>query len=152
MPQVLALIPLVIGAVGAGEGIASLVNRPSAPKVPTAPPPGVTAIQRDQQVNAEKAAISQQSPNVVAATSGLANPEYVAQISQLLSGTAGQPGARGAANAIIRQIFGLGPTAGPGPLPAGTQGTNFTPASATTASVAPTADTTGISDFVRQFV
>jgi len=73
----------------------------------------------------------------------------------LLAGTAGQPGSRGAADAIIRQVFGLPaqPGAGPGAVPAGTQGTSFTPASASNSNLPPpAAGDSGISDFVRSFV
>jgi hypothetical protein len=156
MPQlgVVGVIELISAIAGIGSTAYSLANRPSAPKAPTSPPAGVSALERERQMGAEKAAIGQQTPNVVAATSGLANPEYIAQISQLLSGTAGQPGSRGAADAVIRQVFGLGAPSlgGGGGVPAGTQGTNFTPASASSANLPPAGDATGISDFVRSFV
>ena len=154
MPQLGIIAALAsLAATGTELGM-SLANRPSAPK-PQPAPAGVTALQNQQRTNAERSAISGQTPNVLSATSGLANPEYVAQISQLLAGTAGQPGSRGAADAIIRQVFGLPavPGAGPGAVPAGTQGTNFTPASASNANLTvPPPGGSGISDFVSSFV
>ena len=105
MPQ---LIPFIVAAIGAGTTIYGLTNQPSAPKVPAAPPAGVTALQNEQKQQAEKASIGQQVPNVLASTSGLANPEYVAQIAKVLAGETG-PGSSSAARSAVGAAFGLPP-------------------------------------------
>src|ERR1700690_1041705 len=134
MPPLLALVPLLVGG-----------GQPSAPK-PSTPTPAQTAAQALEVQNSEKAAIGQQAPNIISSTSGLANPDYVAQISQLLSGTANSPGASGAAKSVIQQLFGLSGGGG------GTGGGGgFTPAgpASTSNSAAPTNE--NLTDFANQF-
>ncbi len=136
MPPILAALPLIAaigGLAGTGVGLGlELSNRPGSPSPTAATNAGVTAEQNNSAQQAEKAAISQQAPNVNAATSGLANPEYVEQIAQLLAGTAGQPGSTGAAKSAIAQAFGLpGGAVGPAPGVQGTSTSNFTPAGTT---------------------
>ena len=149
MPFLPALAAIVsIAATGTGLGL-ELSNQPSTPKATTTPA-GVSALQTQQTQNAERAAVSQQLPNLLASTSGLANPEYLQSMVQLLAGTAGQAGSTGAAKNAIAQAFGL-PA---GALPAGTQGTsatNFTPAG-TSSSPNPSAAPVNLSDFAERFL
>ena len=151
----LAILPAILaaagGAVTAGESIYSALNKPSMPKAPTTPP-GLSAVQKEQTVNAERSSISNQLPNIVSSTSGLASPEYVATIAQLLSGTAGQYGSRGTADSLVRAAFGLPASTGPATGGGASETTApFTPATATNANLTPSGDT-GLSDFVRHFV
>jgi hypothetical protein len=150
MPPLLAALPAIAaigGLAGTGVGLGlELSNQPGTPKPTPTPPPTPAAITDTQ--NQEKALISQNAPNVLSQTSGLANPDYVAQISQLLAGTGGQTGSTGAARQIVQQLFGL-----PG-LPGAGSGTQFTPAGATSGATgpAPAATDTKLSDFVNSFV
>lgn len=84
-----------------GEAIANSGKgaTPSTPTAPAVTPPN------PQQLLQEKALVGQQLPNVVGATSGLANPSYEALIAQLLAGVTGQPGAQAAGAAATGQNF-----------------------------------------------
>jgi hypothetical protein len=159
MPPLLAILP-AIAAIGslAGTGVGlglELSNQPGKPKPPTITPP--TAAQLASTQNQEKSLISQNAPNVLEQTSGLANPDYVAQISQLLAGTGGQTGSTGAARDVVSRLFGLptGPGASPGAVapPATPGATNFTPAGTASAANPASAQTpVALSDFVDRFI
>ena len=155
MPPLIAALPIiaaVAGLAGTGVGLGlELSNQPGSPKpvTPTAPTPAQNAVTQNQ----EKALIGQQLPNVLSQTSGLANPEYLAQMAQLLAGTAGSPGSTGAAQQAIAQAFGLPPgafTGGGGATPA----SRFTPAGANPNTSAATDPTTpvSLSEFVKSFI
>lgn len=121
-PITIGIISLIagLGSTGVELGLQQS-NKPSTPApvtTPTTPPPP-TAAQNLATMNAEKAALNPQALNIEAATSGLANPDYVSQISQLLAGTANQSGSSGAASDVVKQLFGLG---------GGSSTPNFTPA------------------------
>jgi hypothetical protein len=156
MPPLLAALPLIAaigGLAGTGVGLGlELSNRPGTPKATTADA-GATAATNNANLQAEKAAISQQTPNVNAATSGLANPDYVASISQLLAGTAGNPGSTGAAQQAIAQAFGLPGGSGTGGTTPGqaTSTSNFTPAGANPNPAAQN-QPTNLSEFVQRFL
>jgi len=152
-PATIALITTIASLAGTGTSLGlSLANRPSAPK-PAVTPPAVTAMQNTATQNAEKAAIGGQVPNILASTSGLANPEYVAQIAQLLAGTSGQSGSSGAAQDAIKKAFGIsadGPVSGtPGAQASSTS--NFKPAGTDT-NPNPGGQPTNLSDFVTSFL
>jgi hypothetical protein len=151
MPPIIAALPVIaaiagIGAAGTGIGL-ELSNQPGAPK-PT-PPPTPAVIGADQ--NQIKAAVSQQDPNILSATSGLANPDYVAQISQLLAGTGGQTGSTGAARQAVNQVFGLNPSTitGGGGAPSSPQ---FTPAGTGTTPASDPNAPTNLSEFLQRFL
>jgi hypothetical protein len=106
MPWLLAALPAIaaIGGTAAagttiGLDIANAGNKTVTPTTPAPTPPNA------QQLEQQKALISQQLPNIVGATSGLANPSYDALIAQILSGTAGQSGANASAGAATGQAF-----------------------------------------------
>ena len=91
---------------GAGTTIGSTIanavsgpGTPGAPTVPTTPPPNAQA---QQNLNAR---VGQQEPNVIGATSGLANPAYDSLIAQILAGTVGQPGSNAAGASATGQQF-----------------------------------------------
>jgi hypothetical protein len=157
MPPLLAALPLIAaigGLAGTGVGLGlELSNRPGTPKATTADA-GATAATNNANLQAEKAAISQQTPNVNAATSGLANPDYVASIAQLLAGTAGNPGSSGAAQQAIAQAFGL-PSPGSGTTGTtpgqATSTSNFTPAGSNPSPAAQNGPV-NLSDFVTRFL
>lgn len=90
-----------VGSVaGAGTSIGEAIANSGAPKTPGAPaptPPNAEALAQ------QRAAVAQQEPNVVGATSGLASPSYDSLIAQILSGVLGQPGATAAGNAATFQ-------------------------------------------------
>lgn len=149
MPLTIPLIAAIasLAATGTGLGL-ELANQPGSPK-PTPPPtPAVINAQQNQ----EKAAISQQAPNILAETSGLANPDYVAQLAQLLAGTGGQTGSEGAANKVASQLFGISPGNVVSP------GSPATPSSFTPAGTGNTPNPAGanspvnLSDFLQRFI
>jgi hypothetical protein len=153
-PATLTLIATIASLAGTGTSLGlSLANQPGGPPKPQPTPPGVTALQNTERQNAEKAAIGGQVPNILASTSGLANPEYVAQIAQLLSGTAGQSGSSGAAQDAIKKAFGIttGGTAGGTPGVQGTSTSNFKPAGVDT-NPNPGSAPVNLSDFVTSFL
>jgi len=155
MPPLLAALPLIAaigGLAGTGVGLGlELSNQPG--KTSATPNAGVTAATNNANLQAEKAAISSQTPNVDSATSGLANPDYVASISQLLAGTAGNPGSTGAAQQAIAQAFGLPGGSGTGGTTPGqaTSTSNFTPAGANPNPAAQN-QPTNLSEFVQRFL
>ncbi len=102
----ITIITAVSLALTAGTTAYEMANKPSAPK-PVAPTAQQTAAQNAQLQRQEKAAITQQLPNVLSQTSGLANPEYAGLMASLMAGTAGQPGNTGALNSAVAQAFGL---------------------------------------------
>ncbi len=140
MPEIIALVGglAASGTIGGGG---------SSPK-PVPASTATTPAQQQLTQNQQKALINEQAPNVVSQTSGLTNPDYVAQISQLLSGTAGQSGAPGAAQDVIAKVFGL-----QGGAPSG-GASGFTPAGATASSSASASPTSpvSLSDFVNSFL
>jgi len=107
MPPVIAALPIiaaVAGLAGTGVGLGlELSNSGGGSSKPVPPTPAV--INQNQQ--AIKASIGQEAPNIISSTSGLANPDYVAQIAQLLAGTGGETGSTGAARQVAAQLFGL---------------------------------------------
>lgn len=138
---IIALVGLAVSGATSGYQIA---NQPSAPKPAPTATPAVTALQNTATQNAERAAVSQQLPNVLEQNSGLAGADYDSQIAQLLAGIRGQAGSSGAASNAISQVFGL-------PSPGATG--NFTPAGSggSGGSVAP-GTPINLSDFVSQFM
>jgi hypothetical protein len=108
MPFLAGLLPLLgsIGTLaGTGIGIGEAVAggggtpNPTAPTTPAPTPPN--ALQLLQQ----KALVSQQNPNEVAATSGLANPDFMALMDQIRAGVLGEPGATAAGNVATGKTF-----------------------------------------------
>lgn len=122
MPQLLGLLGTIggflganapaIGAIGSiagagtsiGEAIANSGSggapSPTAPTGPPAPTPP-----NPQQLLQQKALVSQQLPNLIGQTSGLANPDYDALMAKILSGVLGQPGANAAGTSATAQAF-----------------------------------------------
>ncbi len=148
----LALIASLATIAGTGTTVGlELANQPGSPKPPSTTPTAQTPADQSAIQQQQKALISQQAPNVLSQTSGLTNPDYVAQISKLLSGTAGQSGSSGAAQQAIAQAFGLPPNLLGGGGSATTK--SFTPAgtggstSGSNASTQPVA----LTDFVSQY-
>jgi hypothetical protein len=135
MPPLIALLPTIAAAVGiAGTGITTglevsgALNGPGAPGTPATPAPTPP---NAQQLAQQKALVSQQEPNVVGATSGLASQDYVSLISQILAGTVGQPGSRAAGAAATDQ--------------------NFTPANSQPTNSVVNGQTPNLSDFLSSF-
>lgn len=103
MPFLAGLLPLLAGAgslAGTGIGIANAVSGAPKPPAPSLPTPPTT-----QALGQERALVSQQLPNVVGATSGLASPSYDSLIAQILAGVLGQPGAAAAGASATGQNF-----------------------------------------------
>lgn len=155
MPPLLAALPLIAaigGLAGTGVGLGlDLSNQPGKP----APTPPLTPAQIGTNQNQIKAAVSQEDPDILSSTSGLANPDYVAQISQLLAGTGGQTGSTGAARSAAAQAFGL--PSGNSIAGAGSPGPPATPGAApfVPAGQSPSADTqtpVQLSDFINRFL
>jgi hypothetical protein len=119
VPFLAPLIPILVAAAPAitagaaaasvGIGIDELVNKPGTPKVPTGPQP-VTP----QTSGAIKGAVSQEAPDITAATGGSVSPAYTLALSQLFGGTSNTPGGGGSAQGVINQLFGLGGGTGTG--------------------------------------
>jgi hypothetical protein len=89
-------------------------------------------------------AISPQSANVSEMTSGLANPDYIASIAQLLAGTSGTPNSQGTASSVVDKLFGLN---GSNPSNSGKDFTNV----GTTGTSTPSGPVS-FSDFANQLV
>jgi hypothetical protein len=145
----LAIIASIAGLAGTGISVGeTLANRPSAPKTPPATPatPATqTPAQQSQQLATERGIISQQLPNILSETSGLANPGYVEQVATLLSGQGGAPGSTGAAQQAVNSAFGFNQLPG--------TPKSFTPAGAGGSSgTNPVGADTGLSDFVKGFL
>jgi hypothetical protein len=134
MPQLglAAILELIAAGVGTGTAIYGLTNQPSAPKASAAQPAGLTAVEQTQEQNAEKAAVSQQIPNILASAPGV-SPAYTQMMAQLLAGTTGTPGSTGASYNAVASAFGLPP---------------FTPAGATSGQNATTSPSS-LSDFAE---
>jgi hypothetical protein len=106
LPAWLGAAAPAIGAIGGaaslGETIANIGGgkpNAAAPSTPAPTPPDA------QQLLQQKALVSQQLPNVIGATSGLANPDYDSLVAQILSGVVGQPGANAAGKAATGDTF-----------------------------------------------
>ena len=141
MPFTLALAATLASLAASGISIGeTFANRPSAPKMPTMPT-GPTQGQQAAQQQMQRAAVTQQLPNIQASTSGFTNPGYNAMMAQLQSGTAGQPGAGSSANQAVMQAFGMGAPVTP---------KNLNLAGSTTNTAIPPSQTT-LSDFANQF-
>ena len=127
MAGTLAIIASLATIGGAGTAIGSTiandVSKP--PATPTPTPPNA------QQLLQQKAAVSQQEPNVVGATSGLASPSYDSLIAQILAGTVGQPGSNAAG--------------------ASATGQSFTPANSQPTNAAVNGTEPNLSDFISSF-
>lgn len=105
IPAITAAAPAITAATGLGSlglGIANAAGGgPSgSPATPPAPTPPTA-----QQLAQQRALVQQQLPNVLGATSGLANPAYDSLIAQILAGTIGQPGSTAAGNNAVGQNF-----------------------------------------------
>ena len=101
----LAFLPEIAGGAAlasTGLNIANQVSGPGTTPAPTVPGPTPP---NAQQLLQQKALVGQQLPNVVGATSGLANPSYDSLIAQILAGVTGQPGANAAGSAATGQQF-----------------------------------------------
>ena len=91
---------------GAGTVIGSTIaNAVGGPGTPTPTTPTPTPPPDQQQLLQQKQLVSQQLPNVIGATSGLASSSYDSLIAQLLAGVKGQPGANAAGAAATGQQF-----------------------------------------------
>jgi hypothetical protein len=100
LPMLAAIAGLAGTGVSIGETVAnSGGGAPTTPTTPTPTPPSAQALAQ------QKALVSQQLPNVVGATSGLANPSYDSLIAQILSGITGQSGANAAGASATGQQF-----------------------------------------------
>lgn len=103
VPLLTAAAPVASAAASLGSlglGIANAASGP--PGIPT--PPGPTP-PTPQQLAQQRALVQQQLPNVLGATSGLANPAYDSLIAQILAGTIGQPGSTASGNNAVGQNF-----------------------------------------------
>jgi hypothetical protein len=102
MPPLLALLPVVLGLAGTGIGLGeSLANQPGSPKAPTL---ADTTASADKTKQNQIAALSQQTPNIQAATGGSLSPDAWAQLAALLSGQAGSPGIGSSQQDLITKL------------------------------------------------
>lgn len=117
MPEILAVIPLIIGAAGVGTSIYSMSNQPGTPKPPVQTPEQAQAAATNTR-KTQEAALSQQLPGLQAQTGGSLSPEALLQLSELLSGQANAPGIGGSVQDMISKMNGGGSTS-PGLTPGG---------------------------------
>lgn len=106
VPFLTAAAPVASAAASLGSlglGIANAASGPSG--IPTPPGPTPATPPTPQQLAQQRALVQQQLPNVLGATSGLANPAYDSLIAQILAGTIGQPGSTAAGNNAVGQNF-----------------------------------------------
>lgn len=105
MPPLLALLPVVLGLAGTGIGLGeSLANKPGTPK-PVTPSAADTAAAADKSKQTQVAALSQETPNIQAATGGSLSPEAWAQLSAILSGQAGSPGIGSSQQDLVTKLL-----------------------------------------------
>lgn len=141
-----AIIPAIgaiAAAASAGTGIYEAVSQPGMPKAASAVTPTVQ--------NAQKAAISQQLPDLQSALGGTVSPDYYLQMAQLAAGTAGQPGSAASGWGAVQNYFGnnAGLTSATGTTSGGLTGGN----TLTNKSSGPATDivSQGINDLMSQF-
>jgi hypothetical protein len=102
MPPLLAIIPAVLALAGTGIGLGeSLANQPGTPKAPSL---ADTTASADKTKQNQIAALSQQTPNIQAATGGSLSPDAWAQLAALLSGQAGSPGIGSSQQDLITKL------------------------------------------------
>jgi hypothetical protein len=116
---------------GAGTSIGEAIANSGGPPTPATPTPPAPTPPNAQALAQQRAAVAQQTPNVVGATSGLASPSYDALIAQILAGTIGQPGSAAAG--------------------ASATGQNFSPANAQPTNAVVQGQPIALSDFVNNF-
>jgi hypothetical protein len=150
MPPLIAILPTIAaiaGLAGTGVGLGLELSNSGGGSTPAPTPPTPAMINQNQQ--AIRASIGQQAPNVISSTSGLANPDYVAQIAQLLAGTGGQTGSTGAARQVAAQLFGLNSDS---VNPSGAPAQSFTPAGTGQNPGPETNSPVQLTDFINRFM
>jgi hypothetical protein len=106
MPFTLAIAAAIasLAATGAGVGMElSGVGQPSTPKAST-PTLAQTATAANQTKENQLASLSQQTPNIQAATGGSLSPEAWAQMAEILSGQGGSTGISAATQDLMQKI------------------------------------------------
>ena len=111
MPPVAAILPIILGAVSAGEGLHSLLSHPHAPK-PAAPNPQQVSADALKTRNTQEAALSQTFPGIQAATGGSLSPDAWIEMAKLLSNQAGNPGVGAAGQDLLMKLLGQGGAGG----------------------------------------
>lgn len=99
----LATIATIAGLAGTGISVGEqLANQPGSPK-----PPSQADITKNANANKQTqlAALSQQTPNIQAATGGSLSPEAWAQLSALLSGEAGATGIGASQQDLVQKLL-----------------------------------------------
>lgn len=127
LPALAAIAGLASAGTTIGMDIAGAGGAPN----PTAPTTSKPTPPNPQQLLQQKSLVSQQLPNVVGATSGLASPSYDSLIAQILAGVTGQPGANAAG--------------------ASATGQQFTPANSQPTNAAVSGQPANLSDFINSF-
>lgn len=97
----IALGSLAVTGIGLGE---QLANQPSAPKAPVQSPADI-AKTADATKQNQLAALSQQTPNIQAATGGSLSPDAWAQLAAILSGQAGNPGIGSSQQDLVQKLL-----------------------------------------------
>jgi hypothetical protein len=105
--SVLGALGTLGGLAGAGTTIGETIANSGGPGTPATPTTPTPIPPNPQQLLAQRAAVSQQLPNVLSQTSGLASPGYDSLIAQILAGVTGQPGANAAGAAATGQQFSV---------------------------------------------
>lgn len=126
MPGVVELI---------GGLIASKVSGGGGAPAPTtaAPTPAQATATADATKKNQETSLSNQFPNIQAATGGSLSPDAWIKLAEVLSGQAGAPGIGGSSQDLLMKIFGKGGSAvnvGT-PTSPSTSGTGLTPAGST---------------------
>lgn len=106
MPPVVALIPAIVGiaslaATGIGLG-EQLSNQPGSPKPPSQADIAKTATANKQN---QLAALTQETPNIQAATGGSLSPDAWAQLAAILSGQAGSTGIGASQQDLVQKLL-----------------------------------------------
>jgi hypothetical protein len=108
MPPLLALLPTIAaitGIAGTGVGLGlELSNQPGSPK-PATPTPAQTTATADANKQNQLAALTQQEPNIQAATGGSLSPDAWAQLASILSGQAGSPGIGSSQQDLVTKLL-----------------------------------------------
>lgn len=105
MPPIVGLIAAIASLAGTGIGLGeTLANQPGTPK-PVTPSPAQTADTANKTKQDQIAALSQQTPNIQAATGGALSPDAWAQLSALLSGQASNPGIGSSQQDLVTKLL-----------------------------------------------
>lgn len=102
-PAIVGLVAAIASLAGTGIGLGeTLANQPGSPKPPSL---ADTTASADKTKQSQIAALSQETPNIQAATGGSLSPDAWAQLAAILSGQAGNPGIGASQQDLVTKLL-----------------------------------------------